>query len=343
LEDSPKAKERVSAVLIKLRFDEIAGQDSLNYDVLDGLGQVVFKAGEPIKAGDLKKKAASGLFRQQEKLPIEWVICDDMPTFRDPEALQKVLKEEDNLAEELKLPYLLDREEATPYLDSMFYFWKKLEDGVEIDIALLEVLEHKLIASIVTRMEEIRYLNQLRIRDGITYSHTLDVTALSIALGSKLGLSNRELKDLALGALLHDLGKLFIPKPIMFKSTRLTDKEFEVMQIHPEIGYRIIKEKLKMSDDIARPALEHQELYTGGGYPQNISRDQIHYYSQIVKVADVYDALTSRRPYKEAISSHKAIKIMLLEGAKSFNPKILRSFLEVANYPDGIPEDLKQY
>lgn len=329
-------------MLIRLQLEEALIQQPLAYDVLNGKGQIVYRAGEYVDFNLLKKTAAQGLFRQQEKLPIAGVLQAEGLQCCQDDALSDVLEtEEDTLQAELSLPYLINRKDALPYLNSMFAFWKKIESGQDFDVALLDVIQHRLIGDIVSKINHLQYLNQLRIRDGVTYSHTLDVTAASIALGAKLGLNREDLETLALGALLHDLGKLLIPKPIMFKPTRLTDKEFQVMQLHPSLGYRIIREELKLPEEVARPALEHQELYAGGGYPQNLAGDEIHYFSQIVKIADVYDALTSRRPYKESICSYRAIKIMLLEGSNSFNPEILKAFLELANFPtEEIPEDL---
>lgn len=330
-------------MLIKIRFDEIAAQESLAYDLFDSSGEMICHAGQTVRMKELKRKGANGLFRLQDRLSLEQTVQEVLPNFSKQEKLDEAFNQADSQAAELSSPYLIDQEEATPYLDSMFQFWKQVENGAGMDIALLDILENRLISDIVARMDQLQYLNQLHIRDEMTYSHTLDVTAISIALGVRLGLSKTDLQALALGALLHDLGKLFIPKHIMFKTTRLTDKEFEVMQLHPEIGYRIIKEQLKLPDEIALPALEHQELYTGGGYPQNLCKEEIHPFSQIVKIADVYDALTSKRPYKEPICSDKAIKIMLLEGSKSFNPAILKTFLGLANYSAPFPKELEDY
>lgn len=327
-------------------MDEIIGQHPLAYDLVNSTGHVICKAGDSIDKKMIKRVAPNGIFRMQERLPLEWIMQEAFPSLLDSPyhaTINEILTAESlNASEALSLPYLLQHKNGVPYLDCMFAFWRKIENGESIDLALLDVLQSQLISEIVSKMDQLQYLNQLHIRDGVTYSHTLDVTAVSIALGVKLGLSKRDLATLALGAMLHDLGKLFIPKSIMFKTARLTDKEFEVMQLHPKIGYRIIREELKLPEEIARPALEHQELYAGGGYPQNLCKDEIHYFSQIVKIADVYDALTSKRPYKESICSYKAIKIMLLEGSQSFNPAILKAFLELANYPsDEMPEELK--
>lgn len=318
-------------MLIKLGLDEIISQESLTYDILDARGKVIYHAGEYLKHKELKRKANEGLFRQHEKLPMEWSVQENLPNVAI-ENLSSILKSQTPLQDIERFEF--SESENHSYIVRMHSFWNKIEEGTALDIALLEVCKNQLVADIIKKMDQLQYLNQLSIRDGVTYSHTLDVTALSIAIGIKLDLSSEDLKTLAMGALLHDLGKLFIPKSIMFKPGRLTDKEFEVMQLHPEIGYRIIIEKLKLSDDVARPALEHQELYSGGGYPQNLRGNEIHLFSQIVKIADVFDALTSKRPYKEAICSDNALRIMVLEGYKSFNPDILKSFLELANYSE---------
>jgi HD-GYP domain-containing protein (c-di-GMP phosphodiesterase class II) len=324
-------------------MDELVGQELLAYDVYDGQGTLLFKAGEMVSEKAMLKAADRQFYRHQNKLPIQWIVGEEMPNL-SPHLLEQTLKQTGMMTGEAPShgSNLITIDEAQPFLTSMHHFWQKLEAGEEADIALLDVMQDKLVGDIITRMDQLQYLNQLRIRDEVTYSHTLDVTAMSIALGRKAGLSRSDLKTLALGALLHDLGKLFVPKPIMFKQSRLNETEFDVMQLHPEMGYRVIIENLKLPKEVALPALEHQELWGGGGYPAKLQGDQIHFFSQIVKIADVYDALTSARPYKEAICSRKAIRIMLLEGSGSFNPELLQDFLELANYSEEVPSNLAQ-
>jgi HD-GYP domain-containing protein (c-di-GMP phosphodiesterase class II) len=205
-------------------------------------------------------------------------------------------------------------------------FWNRLEMGSHPDIALATVVSEQLCAQTIERIDQLQYLSQLRVRDNYTYSHTLNVCALSVAIAVKSGFSPKQIQEIALAAILHDLGKLFIPKPIMFKPSKLTDAEFNVMKLHPRLGYDVIIHKLGLPEAIARPALEHQEMYGGGGYPQNLKGDQIHPYSHIVKIADVYDALTSKRPYKGIIPSQKALDIMRGEGDKSFHPGYFACF-----------------
>jgi HD-GYP domain-containing protein (c-di-GMP phosphodiesterase class II) len=239
-----------------------------------------------------------------------------------------------NLLAEEAAGSLLDHGTSQRFMQPLAHFFEQLEQGNLPDVALLTVARDCLVSEVTSRVDEVQILSQLRIRDAYTYDHTLDVTAVSIALAKHIGLDDETIRDVGLAAILHDLGKILIPKAIMFKTSRLTVQEFEVMKLHPRLGYNMIRDVLKLPEHIACPALEHQELHGGGGYPLNLKGDEIHPFSQIVKIADVYDALTSKRPYKQPIPSNKAIKIMLSEGEKSFNPVLLAKFVEMANYQE---------
>lgn len=211
-------------------------------------------------------------------------------------------------------------------------FWEGLHHGLPPDVASIDLMHEALVGELLTQPDQLKTLTQLRLRDSYTWSHTLDVTVFSLALAIRLELPYRQVMDIGLAALLHDLGKYRIPRPIMFKAGRLTEHEFAVMKLHPEFGYSMIVDELGLEEAIGRPALEHQEMYGGGGYPHNIAGSQIHPYSHVVKIADVYDALTSERPYKKPIESHTAIRIMKGEGTKSFHPEMLDCFVTMANY-----------
>jgi putative nucleotidyltransferase with HDIG domain len=270
------------------------------------------------------------LYRQAHHLP-EMVHHEGAwyPVYDNTEDENQAAQAED------ATPGIYDEETAESFLVSIKHVWDSMKRGNPPDVALCELLRDKLISEVTGKIDQIQYLSQLRVRDHYTYSHTLHVSALSIALAQKIGMDKDQVQEVALAAILHDLGKLLIPESIMFKASRLTEKEFEVMKLHPKLGYDIICETLKLPEHIALPALEHQEMYGGGGYPYNKRQDEIHPYSQIVKVADVYDALTAKRPYKDGIPSQKAVGIMVSEGEKSFNPDLLNHFVEIANYqPD---------
>jgi putative nucleotidyltransferase with HDIG domain len=313
-------------VLVKVSVDELVCSERLSFNLYAGSGELVFEAGASLSGREMRWIQRAPVYRDTHQLPFD----HEGTLLGGPQQPATSDERREFIRETASQCIYLD--DGTEILSALQHFWNSLSQGTTPDLALAGVVRDQLISEVTSKVDQIMYLSQLRVRDQFTYSHTLDVAALSIALGRKMGYDEDALQELALGALLHDLGKLLIPKNIMFKSGRLTEQEFEVMKLHPALGYKIIKDELKLPDCIARPALEHQEMYGGGGYPQNLKANEIHPYSQIVKVADVYDALTSRRPYKDPIPSSKAIKIMQSEGEKSFNPELLSAFVELANY-----------
>lgn len=331
-----------SELLVRVPIEELAAFSVLPYDLYAGNGDLAYWMGHEFTPGELEALGGARFYRHDDALPAAQesfnheglIIPIDQPRLT-PHERQELQNEE-------AAAPIYGTELATSFVSSIQYFWQGMARGATPDIALCEVIRDKMVAEVTSKANQVHILSQLRVRDEFTYSHILDVTALTISLAIKAGFSKKDVRDIALSAILHDMGKLLIPKSIMFKPSRLTEKEFQVMKLHPELGYKMIKEEMKLPDHIARPALEHQEMYGGGGYPLNIKGDEIHPFSHLVKIADVYDALTSKRPYKEPIPSSKAIKIMLSEGEKSFHPELLKQFVELSNYHDHA-EDAPKY
>lgn len=306
--------------------------ETLPYDLYRINGELVVESGQPILPEVRKGLSHGSLYRDSHNLPGSDHINHEGQFFYFQAALSQAERLE--LLEEASRPSIIQAESAHYFSGAIGQFLERLGRGATPDIALCEVARDKLISEVTDTVDQIQYLSQIRIRDDFTYSHILDVTVLSITLAMKAGFSPKEVQEIALAAILHDLGKLLIPKNIMFKPSRLSEKEFQVMQLHPGMGHKMIVDVLKLPEAIARPALEHQEMYGGGGYPQNLKGQEIHPYSHVVKIADVYDALTSKRPYKESIPSSKALQIMLSEGEKSFHPELLNQFSKLSNYHD---------
>ncbi|MFL0249101.1 HD-GYP domain-containing protein [Clostridium neuense] len=149
-------------------------------------------------------------------------------------------------------------------------------------------------------------INTIEAKSPVTYMHTERVCIYALKLGKALNLSKKDMLILKEAALLHDIGKLGIPDKILEKPDRLTDSEFEVIKNHPRKGYNIIKsiENLK---PVAELVLCHHEKYDGSGYPNKLSGDAIPYLAKIITIADSFDVMTSRRPYKDPSSIEIAI------------------------------------
>ncbi len=176
----------------------------------------------------------------------------------------------------------------------------------------------------------------LRSFDEYTYRHSVNVAVLSTVVGMGMGLSTKELINLCAAAIFHDLGKLEIAEEILNKPGRLTDEEFAIMKQHPVLSYELIKSKWNISSTTKKAVLSHHENEDGSGYPHGLERDQIHLYAKIVHVADVYDALTTRRPYKKPYSPAEAMEYLMGGCGILFDQKIVKAFMrKVPLYPKG--------
>lgn len=165
-------------------------------------------------------------------------------------------------------------------------------------------------------------------RDDDTGAHAQRVGEMAASIGLKLGLDPEEAATLELAAKLHDMGKVGIPDSILLKEGRLTEAEFSVMQDHTEIGAKICGGSsspiLKLAETIC---ISHHEKWTGGGYPNNLSGEDIPLVGRIVAVADVYDALRSERPYKAAMSHEATVAEIVRCSGTHFDPRVVEAFL----------------
>lgn len=149
-------------------------------------------------------------------------------------------------------------------------------------------------------------LTDLRSFDGYTYAHSVNVAVIACIIGFGMNLNGDDLEQLVMAGLLHDLGKLVIPREILNKPSRLTPEEYEVMKSHASLSYEIIKERWDISAQVKASVLYHHENEDGSGYPAGKEGDELSIFTKILHVADVYDALVSKRPYKEPYSPYEA-------------------------------------
>src|SRR5258707_15489686 len=172
------------------------------------------------------------------------------------------------------------------------------------------------------------FANSIRERDIVTYDHSRRVAMYAQRLARYLGWGRRDARDLALAALVHDLGKTWIANDILLKSAALSDEERRTMERHPIIGARIL-----IGCDVhpfyVETVLYHHEAWDGRGYPTGLKGEEIPLSARILTVADVYDVLTSQRPYKVALTEEAARERLLIGSAASFDPMIVRAFLHL--------------
>jgi putative nucleotidyltransferase with HDIG domain len=164
--------------------------------------------------------------------------------------------------------------------------------------------------------------------DYYTFTHCVNVCVFSVALANQVGRFTREqIEALATGALMHDIGKSEIPKEILNKPGRLTAEEFDVMKQHVIFGEKIMMETHKMSPDNLVSMAQHHERTNGQGYPRGLCLEQIHIHGRIVGIVDCFDAMTTRRPYQNAMGAFEAMQLMKGKLADSFDQSLLDHFI----------------
>lgn len=161
-----------------------------------------------------------------------------------------------------------------------------------------------------------------------TFQHSKRVAAYAVLLGRRCGLPKKELDSLRLGALLHDIGKIGVPRNVLQKPGNLTDDEWQVMRSHPLIGYRLLAgfPDLGIEADIVR---SHHEEYSGSGYPQQLQGEAIPYAARLFSIVDTFDAITSDRPYRPAQSTTKACEEIGRMAGEQFDPALVREFMQI--------------
>ena len=173
--------------------------------------------------------------------------------------------------------------------------------------------------------------------DDYTYQHSVDVGVICIALGKAMNMKKREMLDLGKAAFFHDIGKMFIPKAILNKPGKLTKVEAAVMRKHPELGFDFTKVVLEQPAHINRSVLCHHERYDGTGYPFRTSGSEIPVFSQLIAMADVFDAMGSARIYKKANLATEGYEYVLGNSGHHFAPELVSVFAKtIAPFPVGI-------
>jgi len=229
-------------------------------------------------------------------------------------------------------------------LDAYYQFLTKLTE-VFTDIRKQNKISHDKIDRIVNDLylhvkEHKNKMIQLVLQsekhaDDLT-TNSINCTIISIVIGLILKTISHRILILATGALLHDVGMLRIPEEIVNKKADLTAKELNMIKTHPIYSYTIISKELKFADEIAQIGLYHQERWDGKGYPKQLNKENIPLFARIVAVADSYVAMVKERPYRGHMIGYDAIKTIISDNFKRFDPNVVKAFLKgMGIYPIG--------
>ena len=175
----------------------------------------------------------------------------------------------------------------------------------------------------------------LEAKDPYTQGHSMRVCDLACKLGEIMGLNRKRMENLKIAAMLHDIGKIGIDEHILNKPDRLTDEEYNKIKQHPVIGAKIIQE-VNFLKDAADIIISHHERFDGSGYPEGRKHSEISIESGILCIVDVFDALTSDRPYRKAMTVEGALNIIERDMGSFFNPKIAKEFVKIIKEEEGL-------
>lgn len=305
---------------------ELVGLKKLGCDLYDEFGNIVYKKGTDFTAEIFMQLSHSKIFKRDEE-PLEFLEAAPLTVNSDPEVKipePMILKEKT----EYKSVVTDDRKEklVNSVKDVLYSAINKTPLKLRTCVDATEII----LEEVYDKLQKVNNFEELRIHDYYTFSHSINVAIISAIIGKEIGFNENKVKDLTFSAFIHDIGKMQVPKSILYKPGPLTPEETNIIQKHSEYGYDFATKHLNLPEELSRVALEHHERWEGNGYPNRLKGDQISKYAQIVAIADVYDALVSEKIYKGSMQSIEAIKTLLTEEEKSFNPEILNKFVYMA-------------
>lgn len=208
--------------------------------------------------------------------------------------------------------------------------------GKQVQVEKVEPLAEKIIDSVFRNKDALISLTRIKRKDQYTFMHCVSVCALLTAFAREQGYDRDAMREVAIGALLHDIGKTYIPDVILNKPGKLSEDEFELMKNHVLYSRDILQEYRNISETSVRIAEQHHERIDGTGYPYGLTQSQLPTTSQMAAIVDVYDALTSVRCYKDAWEPTYTLAKLLEWSPMHFGTELVQRFIRVLGiYPVG--------
>ena len=235
-------------------------------------------------------------------------------------------------------PDIVDELARVRLISSLQRQFLLIREGKSWDIHQFMRMAEQIVTEVTLNSRVLVQLTDIRSYNEFTFGHSVNVAVLSTVIGLALEYSPRKLHDVALGGLLHDVGKMGLDPKILNKRGKLTEEEYSVVKTHTTMGFDILRKAIPRIVPIPsmHMALQHHERPDGAGYPRSLKKTEIHEYALIAAVADVYDAVTCDRPYNKGKFPHEACLLMTEGMTRQFDMDVLTAFLtRVAIYPIG--------
>lgn len=317
-------------ITVKLGWDEmrlvstfsLANGDELSKPIYNEKGQILIHEGVPL---------TTRMINRLTEIGVTYVYIEDEVT-NDIES-QSPISDRVRVEAVNTIKNTFDTMSGSDDVANSFIFDKTGEK-------MLDTVRH-ILSEVQGHNEVISLLSDVFTYDDYIFTHSLNVTIYALALGTELGLPSRKLEELGYGAMLHDVGKVLVPQDVLLKPGKLTDEEFEQVKEHSEAGFNMLRKMPTVPLTAAHCAYQHHERLDGSGYPRGLTEKDIHLYAKILGIADVFDAVTSNRVYRNAMLPHEGLEILYAGAGTLFDQKMIQAFRKsVAAYPNGITVNL---
>ncbi|MFO7941370.1 MAG: HD-GYP domain-containing protein [Bacillota bacterium] len=295
--------------MILAKLDERVVGQTLGHNIYDDSGRILLRRGVTLTSGYMRRLKDRGY---------------------------RSVYVRDELAPDIRLEESIGSETRTRALGAVKEFGLRMASGRPLDVKQVDGVVERIVDDLNSRPDGVITLSSIKTVDNYTYEHSVNVCILSVYLGSTVLDDDADLLDLGRGALLHYIGKLSVPLEILLKPSSLTEEEYREVQRHPEVGYGVLRNIFPEESAGSRIAREHHERIDGSGYPEGISGERICEFGRVVAVADVYDAMTSDRVYRDKMAPHEAIRLLEGPSGENLDPVITDALIErVAHSPVG--------
>jgi HD-GYP domain-containing protein (c-di-GMP phosphodiesterase class II) len=220
--------------------------------------------------------------------------------------------------------------------DNISSMMLSIENHKTIDLEKIASSVDAMVESVIRNPDACIWLARLKNQDSYTFKHAMSSSIWAVALGRQIGLPPDDLKDLAVGAVLFDIGKLKLPPELLNKNARLSNDEFELIKTHVALGVDLLNGSPGINKQVLDIVAHHHERFNGSGYPAGLKMTEIPVFARIVSIVDCYDAITSERPYAPALSPSVAVKKLYEWRNIDFQAELVEEFIQaIGLYPAG--------
>lgn len=243
---------------------------------------------------------------------------------------------EDKKSRDIVIPDAISEETRYTCKNTLTNTIMDFNQGNTLKLVKLSGSIDSIIAEITANNDVQISLSDISAADEYTFTHSVNVAVYSLLMGRGLKYSRKKLQMLAMGSLLHDIGKTILDHEIVYKEGALSDDEFEYVKKHTICGYEVLRDCPNVPVAAKEIALNHHEKLDGTGYPRGIKDSELNEFARITSIADVYDALTTDRCYRKKWSTNKALDFLIENSDTKFDPDLIRIFMQrIAIYPNG--------